>query len=161
MEGILFLAGLFNIFSLLLILTLWGLSAYVAATIAESKGRSFGGWLWAGVFYGPIGVFLVAFLPPDTKMVEYEAVKAKTMKKCPSCDELVRFQATKCKHCGTDVKDVNTDADVVSQENFSKAAGEIQNVRSAMNGKKSFTQKCKRCGTVYDYNVKICPECSI
>ncbi|ALB49948.1 zinc ribbon domain-containing protein [Cronobacter sakazakii] len=74
----------------------------IPALIAHSKGRSFIAW-W---FYGFV-LFIIALvhsivIKKDTKVIEQEMIDD-GMKKCPFCAELVRQEAIKCKHCGSDI----------------------------------------------------------
>ncbi|MCK6678245.1 zinc ribbon domain-containing protein [Enterobacter asburiae] len=75
----------------------------IPALIAHSKGRSFFAW-W---IYGAL-LFIVALvhslvIRKDVVAEEKEMVAFEGMKKCPFCAELVKREAIKCKHCGSDI----------------------------------------------------------
>jgi len=69
------------------------------AFIAQTKGRSFVLW-W---IYGAL-LFIIALphsllMKKDTSLIEANAL-ADGAKKCPECKELIKKDATTCKHCG-------------------------------------------------------------
>ena len=74
----------------------------IPAAIAKGKGYSFGLW-W---FYGA-ALFIIALphaiiMKPNQAGVE-SRLREEGMKKCPSCAEMVRGEATKCRFCGTEL----------------------------------------------------------
>jgi hypothetical protein len=64
----------------------------VAAVIANDKGRNLLGWFLAGFFLGPFGL-AVSLLPARPLRGKYA--------ECPACLEVVRYDATVCRYCGT------------------------------------------------------------
>ena len=90
------------------IIVLWGISliatgigfaVWIAALIAREalkKGKSWEQFFWLALFF-PVIVFIivVAISPDDSKL---------NTKTCPKCAELIKSQATVCKHCGSAVK---------------------------------------------------------
>lgn len=90
------------------IIVLWGISfiatgigfgVWIAALIAREalkKGKSWEQFFWLALFF-PLIVFIivVAISPDDSKL---------NTKTCPKCAELIKSQATVCKHCGSAVK---------------------------------------------------------
>lgn len=73
------------------------------AAIANSKGRSFGGWYVFGVFLflpALIAAFVIDARPAAPAGA---STMAGPMRRCPHCDEEVRPLAVVCKHCGRDM----------------------------------------------------------
>ncbi|QMR48140.1 zinc ribbon domain-containing protein (plasmid) [Citrobacter freundii] len=75
----------------------------IPALIAHSKGRSFIAW-WV---YGAL-LFIVAFvhslvIKKNIAAEEKDLIENDGMKKCPFCAELIKREAIKCKHCGSDL----------------------------------------------------------
>ena len=64
----------------------------VAATLAAAKGRSLLGWFFAGAVIGPFALVVIA-LPTVAKAGRFD--------ECPVCFEIIRHEATLCRHCGT------------------------------------------------------------
>jgi len=69
--------------------------AIVAAIIAYSKGRNGLGWFTTGLLIGPFA-FIVAALPPVPRKGLYD--------ECPRCGEVIRENATMCRHCGAEFR---------------------------------------------------------
>lgn len=83
------------------IIFLWVIGAVLVGVYGSGKGTS-GGFL-AGCFLSLILSPIIGFLivlgsKPDEKYL----LKSKHLKKCPACAELIKSEATKCKHCGHD-----------------------------------------------------------
>lgn len=89
------------------VLAFWFLFAIVVGVAAGSRGRSGFGWFLLSMIISPlIGLLLVLVLPnrkwtsaPTQGFIE--PVTPETHVRCPACRELVRADASKCKHCGT------------------------------------------------------------
>ena len=66
--------------------------AVVAAVIARTKGRNAVGWFIAGLFIGPFAL-VGAILPPKPNEGQFL--------RCPACYEVIRAEATLCRHCNS------------------------------------------------------------
>ncbi len=53
-----------------------------------------------GLCLGPIGLILIAVLPPDQSRLDDEAIAGGDARRCPHCAEVVKKDALVCKHCG-------------------------------------------------------------
>ena len=67
------------------------LLSVIPAYIAQTKGKSFGTWYVYGLFLLPITFVHSLILDRDDR-------------KCPHCAELVKLEATVCKHCGSELE---------------------------------------------------------
>ena len=82
------------------------LLSVIPAYIAQTKGKSFGAWYVYGLFLLPITFVHSLILDRDDR-------------KCPHCAELVKLEATVCKHCGSELEAQT------SQKNISLTQEEI------------------------------------
>ena len=82
------------------ILIIWVVCGIIAAAIAGGKGRSGCGGFAIGFLLGPLGIIWALLMKTDQANINNKAVKSGEMKKCPACAELVKAEATKCRHCG-------------------------------------------------------------
>ena len=82
----------------------WFVFAILAGAIANSRGRSFGGYFLLSIVFSPlIGLIAVLAMPALNTPAATAAVPVPTPDthvKCPDCRELVLKDARKCKHCG-------------------------------------------------------------
>jgi RNA polymerase subunit RPABC4/transcription elongation factor Spt4 len=76
--------------------------AVVTAIIANTKGLSPGKWTFIGFFLGPIGVIWALVTAKDQSTLEAESLRSGKFKKCPLCAEVIKKEASVCKHCGGD-----------------------------------------------------------
>lgn len=75
----------------------WGLVwslAWIVITAAAARARDRSGCLWAilGAVFGPIALILVLVMGRGGGVP------------CPTCRELIRMDALKCRHCGATIE---------------------------------------------------------
>lgn len=83
----------------------FGLS-FIVASIAERKGRSFGGFWWLSFLLSfLIGILVVIAIPDESKQTLLKTEDKNEIRvKCTHCAEEILAEASVCKHCGRDVK---------------------------------------------------------
>jgi len=79
----------------------------IPALIAQSKGRSFFAWWIYGALLFIIALVHSLVIRKDVKAEEKEMIAFDGMKKCPFCAEMIKAEAIKCKHCGSDLSENN------------------------------------------------------
>jgi len=78
---------------------IWLFCGVIAGAIYKGKGRSQGAGFLAGLLLGPIGILLALVSSRDTAAIERQQLQSGDSRKCPYCAELVKREATVCKHC--------------------------------------------------------------
>ena len=81
----------------------WLIFCVIVGVIADSRGRFGFGWFLLSILITPLlALILVALLPNLRTAVAGNETAAQT-RPCPFCAEPIRFEAIKCKHCGSTV----------------------------------------------------------
>ncbi|MCR4303182.1 MAG: hypothetical protein NUV63_02995 [Gallionella sp.] len=84
---------------------IWLAFTLLTAVAASSRGRSFFLWLLFGLIFGIFALILVLILPSQKRDLPSQkhdpsVPTPETHVRCPDCQELVLWDARKCKHCG-------------------------------------------------------------
>ncbi|WP_173633063.1 zinc ribbon domain-containing protein [Paramixta manurensis] len=95
--------------SVLVIAVLLGL---IPAFIAKNKGRSFGTWWLYGALLFIVAIIHVLLISPSQEGLANNQAR-EGLRDCPFCAEPIKFQALKCKHCGSEVEPVLVSSSVI------------------------------------------------
>ena len=86
----------------------------IPAAIASSKGRSFFAWWLYGALLFVVALIHSLVIKKDIRSLERSQLN-EGLVKCPFCAEVIKPEAVKCKHCGSDVKEA---LEATSSANF-------------------------------------------
>lgn len=126
----------------------WLVFSLVAAWIASSKGRSGFGVFVLSVLLSPLIGIIVALVMQRADKIEATQVVhggvSREFWKCPFCAEAVRFEALKCKHCGSDLSTPGS-----GREERRRAGGDEQDLQEP-SGRED-PADCDDCGGLGDH----------
>lgn len=88
---------------IVVLLLFWILFCVLVGSFAAHKGRSFAGFFILTVLSSPLIGFIVALCVRSRDQLVAGGEQVEGAKKCPFCAEVVRAEAIKCKHCGSEL----------------------------------------------------------
>jgi len=94
---------------MLVVVGFWALCGIAAAITLSNKGRSGCGGFLLGFLLGPIGLALALVMKADQAVLDGQQIRSGAARTCPSCAEVVKIEAVKCKHCGADLPPVDAE----------------------------------------------------
>ncbi len=82
----------------------WLIFSFLVAILADNWRRSGIGYFLLSILLTPlVGILVLAFSGKNSDALEKEQIINNKLTKCPFCKELVKPDAIKCKHCGSDI----------------------------------------------------------
>ncbi len=117
---------------------IWLGGSFLAGWIAGNKGRSGAGFFFLSILLSPL-IGLIAAIAAPSLIKDPESPGIKTHRRCPECKELIRKDATKCKHCASDVEPEQADT----------------------SNDKHAPQECPKCGKSTGLYDQVCRYCGV
>lgn len=102
------------------IFVLWLVFSIIVAVLANHRGRSGLGWFLLACLISPLIAGLLVLIFPTKEgrdMARAQQTGAYAgYRKCPYCAEVVRREAIKCMHCGSDIRSTASSAETPAFE---------------------------------------------
>lgn len=88
----------------------WFIFSCVASAIATNKGRFGFGYFLLSIFLSPlVGIACALAASKNVAYLEQQQINNGSMRRCAYCDEPVRVEAIKCRHCGSELAEIAND----------------------------------------------------
>lgn len=82
----------------------WIIFSIIVGVAASNKGRSGWGFFFLSLILSPlIGGLAILAAARNESRLEAKKLQSGDSRKCPFCAELIKKEATKCRHCGADI----------------------------------------------------------
>lgn len=81
----------------------WLIGSIVVAIIAMSRRRTGAGWFVLSLLFSPLLMGILVLALGSRPAPDFEQQDGRPRMKCPACAELILAEATKCKHCRTNL----------------------------------------------------------
>lgn len=101
------------------IIFFWVTLSVIVGYVATQSERGFGGFFFLSLIVSPLISLLVLIALPAPVLVV--SPNQKKMRKCLFCAELIKPEAIKCKHCGSEV-DKAPDVELVVEQEGNKCS---------------------------------------
>lgn len=96
---------------LLVVFVIWCFLCVLVGNYAQKKGFDRATNTVLAILFSPLLMFLiVASRQARPEAVEQAAIASGAARKCPSCAELVKAEAVKCRHCGSDLTPIERES---------------------------------------------------
>lgn len=103
-----------------MIFIFWILLAVLVGIVASKKGSSGLGYFVLSVLFSPlISLLVLLILSSNAASSEKKGLKSGTLRKCPSCAEAVKAEAKICKHCSSELPEIELPAQTGSRDYIS------------------------------------------